>query len=131
MTWLGGKIPVATMLFAAIFAVSLSISAETTPSAAWRMDADTGASAKDSSGNGNDGALKGATWVTLEGKTFLSFNGKDGCAVAPNSPNLQLRSAFTIEAWVRPMAGHHQTVVCKGEQNGPGHYWLYLSPRSL
>ena len=121
----------ATVLLVTAFAMSFSARAETPPSAAWRMDADKGKTAKDSSGNGNDAVLKGAAWMALEGRTFLSFDGRNSRAVAPNSPALQLRSAFTIEAWVRPLAGRHQTIVCKGEQDGPGHYWLYLSPRSL
>ena len=61
----------ATVLLVTAFALSSAARAETPPAAAWRMDADTGQTAKDSSGNGNDAVLKGASWLALEGRTFL------------------------------------------------------------
>ena len=64
-TWSGEMISLATALVA-LLAVPFPARAETAPCAAWKMDADTGAAAKDSSGNRNETALKGAPWLSLE-----------------------------------------------------------------
>ncbi len=65
----------------------------------WTFDQDTGTTATDSSGNGYNGTINGATWVTGYINYALSFNGTTNDVVTPNIP---LQNAFSISAWVNP-----------------------------
>ncbi len=62
-----------------------------------------GTTVTDSSGNGNNGTVSGATWTTT-GKygSALSFNGKSSRVVINDSASLHLSSGMTLEAWVSP-----------------------------
>ena len=52
----------------------------------------------DSSGNGNNGTLTGATYTAGPSGQAISFNGNQSVAV-PNSSSLQLSGDFTVSAW--------------------------------
>src|SRR5438105_147505 len=58
----------------------------------------------DSSGNGNNGTISGATWSSTAkfGKSLL-FNGSSMVTV-PDAASLHLTTGMTLEAWVRPTA---------------------------
>jgi len=73
--------------------------------AAYSFDAGTGMSAADGSGNGNVGTITGATWTT-RGRygNALSFDGADDTVRVPASASLDIRSALTLSAWIRPTA---------------------------
>ena len=73
--------------------------------AAYAFDEGSGSSVADLSGNGNVGALDGASWTTA-GKfgSALSFNGSSSRVRVPDAPSLDLTSAVTLEAWVYPAA---------------------------
>ena len=62
-----------------------------------------GATALDTSGNGNTGAISGATW-TAAGKYggALQFNGTNAVVTVPSAASLQLTTGMTLEAWVYP-----------------------------
>ena len=96
--------------------------------AEYGFDAGSGSTAADSSGSGNNGAITGATWAPA-GKfgAALSFDGGDVVNV-PDSASLDLTTAMTLEAWVRPTAlgTTWRTVVFK-EQPGYYTYSLYAS----
>jgi hypothetical protein len=67
----------------------------------WNFDEGSGNVAHDTSGNGNDGTITGATWTTGKvGSGALSFDG-NGDVVVANSATSALRgkSAFTISLW--------------------------------
>jgi len=66
----------------------------------WNFDEGTGNIAKDSSGNGNNGAISGATWVDGKIGKALNFDGVDDYVVINDSPSLDGMKALTIEAWV-------------------------------
>ena len=55
--------------------------------------------AHDSSGNGYNGTVNGATWVPGYLNSALSFNGATSYVVTGNIP---LSNAFSISAWVNP-----------------------------
>ncbi|MGC1660568.1 MAG: LamG-like jellyroll fold domain-containing protein, partial [Candidatus Acidiferrales bacterium] len=71
--------------------------------AAYSFNAGSGATVADSSGNGNNGTISGATWITA-GKYggALSFNGSSSRVVVNDSASLHLSSGMTLEAWVSP-----------------------------
>ena len=62
-----------------------------------------GSTVNDSSGNGNNGTISGATW-TRAGKYggALSFNGRSSSVTINDSASLHLSSGLTLEAWVSP-----------------------------
>ncbi|MBI3922860.1 MAG: hypothetical protein HY318_15675 [Armatimonadetes bacterium] len=61
-----------------------------------------GTALNDVSGNGNDGVIHGARWVKAGSGHALYFNGKDSYVDCGQGPALDLRTAGSIEAWVRP-----------------------------
>ncbi|HTF13208.1 MAG TPA: LamG-like jellyroll fold domain-containing protein, partial [Burkholderiales bacterium] len=73
--------------------------------AAYGFNEGTGTAVADASGRGNTGTINGAAW-TAEGRfgAALSFNGTDNVVLVPSSTSLNLSSAMTLEAWVRPTA---------------------------
>jgi len=73
--------------------------------AAYAFEEGSGTTVADASGNGNTGSITAATWSTAGkfGKA-LSFNGTSARVLIPDSPTLDLTSAFTLEGWAFPTA---------------------------
>ncbi len=69
------------------------------------FDTGSGTSVMDDSGNGNVGRISGATWTT-RGRygNALSFDGAGDVVRVPASASLDVESALTLSAWVRPAA---------------------------
>jgi hypothetical protein len=90
------------------------------PVAAYSFNAGSGTSVADSSGNGNMGTISGATWTTA-GKFggALVFNGTNAKVTIPNTSLLQLTTAMTLEAWVKPskVTSVWRDVIYKGDDN--------------
>jgi len=81
--------------------------------AAYSLNQGSGGTALDSSGNGNDGTISGATW-TSQGRygSALSFDGVSGRVSAAN---VTLGAAFTIMAWIYiPTNAAYETIVTVG-----------------
>ena len=78
-------------------------SAQTGPIAAFSLDQGTGAVAADSSGNNHSAAISGATWSPA-GKNggAMQFDGVNDMLTVADTNLLDLTSAMTLEAWVRP-----------------------------
>ncbi|MBM3236164.1 LamG domain-containing protein [Candidatus Poribacteria bacterium] len=79
--------------------------------ALWLFDERQGDVAKDSSGNGNDGKINGAKYVTGKYGTALKFEGDDFVDIGlPKSLQEGIVDAFTAETWVKadkaPPADH-------------------------
>jgi hypothetical protein len=66
----------------------------------WLLNEGSGASAADSSGNGNQGTVDGATWVSGHAGSALRFNGTSDRVTVPSSSSLS-PSSVTASAWVR------------------------------
>ncbi len=70
----------------------------------WKFDGEAGATAADSSGNGNFGTLvnmdAGTCWVAGKVGEGLSFDGEDDYVYCGNDTSLNITDALTIEAWV-------------------------------
>ncbi len=75
------------------------------PVAVYGFDEGTGATALDTSGNGNTGAVNAGTW-TKTGKFggALSFNGTSSSVTVNDSASLDISVGMTLEAWVNPTA---------------------------
>jgi hypothetical protein len=67
----------------------------------WRFDEGTGSVAGDSSGNGNNGTVHGATWVTGKYGKALSFNGTSSYVDIPLSNSLKGFTELTISFWAK------------------------------
>ena len=90
-----------------------------------RFDEETGALARDTSGNGNDARVHGAQRVKLKKGYALKFDGQHDYVDCGKLENLDFsKTDFTIEAWVRPatITGGDHTIVSKGTWWGP--LWL-------
>jgi hypothetical protein len=81
----------------------------------------------DLSGNGNNGTVEGATWVS-SGKFggALTFNGVNAMVKVKDSASLHLSKAMTLEAWVYPVNNMDDPVQQAGrfrlyqDRNHPG-----------
>lgn len=70
--------------------------------AEWHFDEGSGSIVADSSGNGNDGVIHGATWVEGKYGKALSFDGVDDYINCGNDGSLKRSNTdFTIEAWIK------------------------------
>jgi hypothetical protein len=65
----------------------------------WNFDENNGSMVYDSSGNGNDGSIVGATWVPGKYRSALSFDGTDDWVEVLNSPSINT-ATFTVSEWV-------------------------------
>jgi glucose/arabinose dehydrogenase len=94
--------------------------------AAYSFDEGTGTTLGDSSGNLNHGTIANAAW-TISGKygNALSFNGLNSLITVADSASLDLTTAMTIEAWVRPTAIDDWETVLLKERPGGLAYALY------
>ena len=69
--------------------------------AAYSFDEGTGSSVGDASGNGNSGAINGATWTTqAKFGRALSFNGSNAYVDVGNRSSLRITGSMTWSAWV-------------------------------
>lgn len=94
--------------------------------AAYSFDDSSGSSLADDSGNGNTGTIRGATWTSGRSGGALSFDGSSNWVTVPDSTSLDLMTAMTLEAWVKPAAlgTSWRTAVVK-EASGTLAYGLY------
>ena len=87
--------------------------------AAYSFNEGSGTTVADSSGNGNNGTVQGATWATGRYGTALNFNGSSSMVNIPDAASLHLTSGMTLEAWVNPASvGSNWTdVIYKANDN--------------
>ena len=67
----------------------------------WKFDEGSDNIAHDSSGNGNDGTIHNATWVTGKVGNALHFNGADSWVEIPSNPTISGLSQITMEVWIK------------------------------
>ena len=95
------------------------------PDLAWYpLDEGFGAVAGDSSGNGNDAAITGATWTAGVSGGALSFDGMDDYALVPDYP--KSASTLTVAAWVRAESRPTWASIAKNWALNPGAFHLGL-----
>ncbi|HEY6866003.1 MAG TPA: LamG domain-containing protein, partial [Candidatus Eisenbacteria bacterium] len=93
----------------------------------WPMDEGTGTIAHDLAQGLNAGLFNGPTWVTGVEGGALSFDGANDYAQVPADSRLDITSAITIAAWIRPARVATQDVVKKAVNGGTDGYELALS----
>ena len=64
------------------------------------FDEGSGSVVRDASGNGNDGAIHGATYAKVTEGYALQFDGLDDYVQIPNSEHLKIDGTLTVEVWV-------------------------------
>jgi len=99
----------------------------------WHFDEGSGTMLFDETKNNNNGTLGGdglgtdiPVWTSGISNTALRFDGVDDFVGIPDNKSLRLTDAYTIGAWVKPIANKGtswQTILEKGQD----HYGLYLS----
>ena len=70
------------------------------------MDEGLGATTYDKSGEGNDGAITGASWINLSlnyrPEHSLSFDGSDDYVDCGHDASLDMTDAIAVEVWIKP-----------------------------
>ncbi|MFA5908367.1 MAG: LamG-like jellyroll fold domain-containing protein [Vicinamibacterales bacterium] len=96
--------------------------------AAFNFDEGTGLAVEDVSGQDNHGVVSGAAWSTTAkyGKA-LSFDGVNDMVSIADAASLDLTTAFTLEAWVRPTTTTGWRTVLMKEVPGELAYTLYAN----
>ena len=72
----------------------------------WRFNEGTGSTAYDSSPEGNNGTIYGASWVRGKFGYALKFDGTDDYVDCGSDESLNITDAVTIEAWVKPRGSY-------------------------
>ena len=97
--------------------------------AAYNFEEAGGNAVVDASGNGNHGAISGAT--RIGGGKFggaLSFDGIDDWVTIPHAASLDLTNGMTLQAWVYPTTvTGNRTVLVKENPPGNSVYYLYAN----
>ncbi|TSC77534.1 MAG: hypothetical protein G01um101433_561 [Parcubacteria group bacterium Gr01-1014_33] len=95
----------------------------------WSFEEGSGTTARDASGEGNNGTLNGGvTWQTasqcgLELRGCLEFNGSNAFITVPDSSSLDVSNRFTVSVWISPRTLSTQRIIKKnrtswGSDNG-------------
>lgn len=122
------------LALACIFIISLVLAGQSfaridpeTLVGAWLFDEDGGDTARDSSGNGNDGTLlKNPEWVEGKFGSALEFDGTNGVEIA-NPENFEFLT-WTYVLWFRAAAGGDYPNLI-GRQFANAHGWtIHLDP---
>tara|TARA_Y100001934_G_scaffold282129_1_gene394544 strand:+ start:2953 stop:4356 length:1404 start_codon:yes stop_codon:yes gene_type:complete len=85
----------------------------------WTFDDGKGSIARDVSGRGNHGAVKGgAKWTKGRIGGGLEFDGKDDFVAIPNESQFDITGSITVSAWVRveSFTRPWQAIVTKGDR---------------
>jgi len=83
--------------------------------ALWHFNEGTGTAILDASGNGHDGNIFGAQWVSRGSGNALRFNGTSDYVLVPFDPGLNLPE-FSIEILVRPeytSSGYYASILSR------------------
>lgn len=90
------------VLFAGLVTQTGRVTAQAGLVAAWSFNEGAGSTVDDRSTNANLATLDGAGWAPGQFGAGVSFDGIDDLASVADSDELDLASAFTLQAWVYP-----------------------------
>jgi hypothetical protein len=96
----------------------------------WSFDEGSGDRVFDSSGNGNDGTINGASWGEGKYGPALHFNAQDNYVEVPTSESLETETNVTVAAWINWIdAGDGWLcILANGQQGGPWeNYGLFVN----
>ena len=110
-----GRVLLVTGLAGALLGVTLAgaAPAASPPVGDWKMDTGSGTVLVDSSASGNNGTILGnPTWVdrpARSGAPFRRTGTPTDYATVPDNASLDISTAITMAAWVKPeQGGHHE-----------------------
>ncbi|ESS72438.1 PKD domain-containing protein [Methyloglobulus morosus KoM1] len=86
--------------------------------AAYGFEEAQGTRVLDASGNGNHGKIKEAVRTKGRFGKALKFDGVNDWVTVKNSESLGITSAFTLEAWIKPISIRRGSIIVKQEPNG-------------
>ena len=95
----------------------------------WMLDESSGTTARDSSGNGNDGTLNGGLqWVDGKIDGALQIDGLSGYVQIPYSDSLKVlnQGDFACAMWFKPDVVTLSNLLQQTDRNGTGRTWLYV-----
>lgn len=95
----------------------------------WNFDEGSGALVHDSSGNGYDGTVNGATWTVGKYGSGLEITGTQSVMNIPSSFDDSLTTAFTVTSWVNwygPSPYPHDYLIFDGRADKPYGFCFYL-----
>ena len=98
-----------------------------------KFDEKTGTTAYDTSGNGNNGTISGATWkgsAECKSGACLSFDGSNDYVNVNDSSTLDVTSGVTVEAWVK-ISDQTPTFRIITEKDVSGQYSLFVMSDGL
>ena len=135
--WTGSNALLLTVIGLALLVVNLGSPAPARTAsanlvAAYSFDEGIGTTATDSSGNGGDGTINGASWTTqAQFGGALSFNGSSSFVDLGNPTSLRLAGSATWSAWVYATGNPPDDgqIIAKSEHGGgTGGWQLKTSP---
>ncbi len=95
----------------------------------WKFDEAAGATATDSSGQGNTGALNGGVKrVSGKSKNALDFDGKNAYVNAGNAASLNTPNGITVEAWFKLSSCSNYASIARRDDVGGSRLWMLFSP---
>lgn len=97
----------------------------------WPLDENTGTTAYDKSGNGNDatmnGSLTSASWLPAKNGSGLDFDGSGDYIEAANDSTLDITGDITISAWIkRDLTDDYSPFVAKTDSSTTWDYDFYI-----
>lgn len=94
----------------------------------WDLDEGAGTLAADSSGRGLHATLNGTyDWISGVDGSAVRFDGHTSNATVAHTPDLDVRNAVSVAAWVRPERIATQNIVKKAENGTADGYELSIS----
>lgn len=99
---------------------------DSSPTAYWKFNENTGATAYDNSGNYIDAAIINATWTQGKHGPALSYNGTDAYCSVENETDMRV-TTFTINCWLKTSASVEQGIWSKYHNHGEWCYRLYMN----
>ena len=99
----------------------------------WSLDEGSGSIASDSSGNGNNGAVSGATWVSGRFSNALSFNGLSNYVSVPDSDILDFGTTtnFTITCWLKTAQSDVYQHFLVKDYGSPGYWQFFIGSNNV
>ncbi len=92
----------------------------------WSLNEGTGNITHDSSGNKNNGALFGPTWVASKYQSGLDFDGVSDYLTIPSSTSLALKTEFSLSFWFTPSQIKSQTLIGKSASYPNYEYYVTM-----
>ncbi len=95
----------------------------------WKFDEASGATATDSSDQGNTGTLNGGVnRVAGKSKNALEFDGKNDYVNAGNAASLNTPNGITVEAWFKLSSCSNYASIARRDDVGGSRLWMLFSP---